>query len=167
MIRFENNVDQAIAVMCAAGQWMLDTDKEVSKWWDLDNLNRDFLFQYAKREEFYVGIIDHQPVVAAILQEGQDAQDWKKVDGKQALRAVYIHWLCVDPNFAGKGLSGKILEYATTLAKNRGVDLLRVDTNANEQKLRDLYEKNGFTCVAEIDEEYRKTALYEKYLGPR
>ena len=51
------NVDQAIFVFRDAGKWLLESGKKLSKWWQLRNLNKKFLFEYAKPEESYVGVI--------------------------------------------------------------------------------------------------------------
>lgn len=78
-----------------AGRWLKKTGKKPSKWWQLQNLNRKFLLQYAKPKEFYVVLIDNKPAAAAILQINQRAQDWQGVDKNQSQPALYIHWLCV------------------------------------------------------------------------
>ncbi len=78
---------------------MKEKNIPISKWWDLKNLNKGFLLQYAKPEEFYVVLVDSKPATAAILQMNQNAQDWKNVDKNKSKKALYIHWLCVSKEF--------------------------------------------------------------------
>jgi len=158
----KQNLDDAIAVMRKAGKWLLDSGKNPSRWWQLENLNRDFLLQYAAKEEFYVLYKDDVPAAAAILQLTQNSQDWESVDHGQSHPAFFIHWLCVDHAFSGQGLSQKLVDYAAQKAKENNISLLRVDTNASETKLRELYEKLGFKLVGIANEGYRQTAFYQK-----
>ena len=157
-----NDVDKAILVMRDAGKWMVDSGIAPSKWWDLPNLNKEFLFQYAKAEEFYVCLVNHEPAAAAILQFSQNAQDWEKIDKDKKIPALYIHWLCVMRKFAGKNFTKSIIDFASEMAKKKKIKYLRVDTNAEEEKLRNLYENLGFKLQEIIKEDYRTTAFYEK-----
>jgi len=162
VINILNDMNKAIDVMRKAATWLLESGKNPSKWWRLENLNSKFLLQYAKSSEFYVLLIDKKPAAAAIFQTNQNSQDWQSIDKNNHKHALYIHWLCVDPVFSGKGLPKLMVEFAKTKAKENNIGLLRVDTNANEIKLRQIYEKLGFSLVAIEKEDYRETAFYEK-----
>ena len=124
-----------------------------------------FLFQYARPEEFYVGLVNNKPAVAAILQADQKAQDWKGIDKGAPQLALYIHWLCVHRQFADMELPKIMIDFATRLAKERNIELLRVDTNAKEMKLRKIYENLGFRLVGVEQGDYRKTAFYQKKIN--
>lgn len=161
-IKFIQDVAKAIEVMRDAGKWLEESGKKPSKWWQLTNLNRKFLSQYAKPEEFYVGLINRKPAVAAILQINQNVQDWQFVDKEKPSPALYIHWLCVHRGFSGKNLSKYMMDFAAKKAKREKIKFLRVDTNAGEIKLRQIYEKLGFTLVDIIQEDYRQTVFYQR-----
>ena len=163
-MKFEiiQDADQAIYVLRNAGKWLLKTGKNPSKWWQPENLNKEFLYKFAKSEEFYVGLADKRPAIAAVLQIGQNAQDWQLIDNGKNIPALYIHWLAVHRNFAGTGLSVKMISYASTFAKKHNLSFLRADTNADIAKLRKVYENLGFKCVSILQESYRKTAFYQK-----
>ena len=96
------------------------------------------------------------------MQLNQNSQDWHCVDKNKPSTAMYIHWLCVDRQFAGRGISKVMIDFAEHQAKNQNIKLLRVDTNADEMKLRHIYEDLGFHLVAIEQEDYRKTAFYQK-----
>lgn len=137
-------MDQAIEVMHKVGKWLNDSGKNPSKWWQPKNLNSEFLLQCAKFQEFFVLLIDEQPAAAMILQYSQSAQDWQTVDKGKLHQALYIHWLCVDHQFSGKGLPKLMIDFAKQFAKDKNIKLLRVDTNADGLKLRKIYEDLGF-----------------------
>lgn len=161
-ISFSQNIDKAILVLRDAGRRLIESGKEPSKWWKLENLNKEFLLQYAKPEEFYVGMVEGQPAVAAVLPKEQTAQDWQNIDHGKIQPALYMHWLCVSRNFAGKGCVREMVEFATMLAQKEGINFLRVDTDADEDKLRKLYEDLGFCLVGAKAEDYRNTVFYQK-----
>jgi len=108
----KQDMNKAISVMYKAGKWLQDTGKNPSKWWQPENLNKDFLLNYAKPEEFFVAIINNKPAAVAILQLDQKAQDWFNVDKGKLIKALYIHWLCVDHIFAGKGMPKLFIDFA-------------------------------------------------------
>ncbi len=158
------DMDIAISVMRKTGQWMLDSGKKPSKWWQPQNMNKDFFSEYAEPEDFYTAIANGKPAAAAIFQWNQRNQDWSSVDQNESQKALYIHWLCVDREFAQMDMPKLMIDFAGELAQTKQVTLLRVDTNADEKKLRGIYEKLGFQLVKILEEEYRTTAFYEKDL---
>ncbi len=162
MTHLIQDMDRTIAVMHSVGQWMLDSGKNPSKWWLPENLNEEFLTQYAQPEEFYVVEIDGKDAGAAIFQMSQNSQDWKTLDKGHPPQALYIHWLCVAREFAGKGVPKMIISYARELAKKNNIHLLRVDTNASETILRNMYEDLEFSLVGVEKEDYRTTAFYQR-----
>lgn len=163
--RLVNDVNSAINIMREAGQWLLDNGQTPSKWWDPKNLNKDFLLQYATPEEFYTLNIGDKPAAAVVLQVDQNAQDWAAIDGDNQIPAMYIHWLCVRREFAGQGLPGKVINLAGNLAASQQINVLRADTNAEEAKLRNVYESIGFKLAGVVEEDYRTTAFYQKFEG--
>ncbi len=158
------DMDRAIGVMQEAGKWIVDSGKKSTKWWKPENLNKEFLLRYLRPDEFYVVLVDGVPAAAAGLQIARNSQDWKTVDGDNAQPALYIHWLCVSRAFAGKGIPQILMDFAATLAKKQTIGLVRVDTDADEGKLRAMYESFGFALQKVQKEEYRRSALYQKQI---
>lgn len=159
-----HDMDRAVSLMKHAGRWLISSGKPISKWWHPDNLNKEFLLQYVSPDEWYVALVDGVPAGAAAFQFSQKSQDWAVVDGDNPKPALYVHWLCVSRAFAGRGMPRALIDFAAQKAKDQGVSLLRVDTNAEEEKLCRIYESLGFVKEAVTDEGYRKSALYQKQL---
>ncbi len=155
-------MDQAVGVMRSAGQWMRESGKNPSKWWKMENLNREFLLKHAKEDEFYVGLVNGVPAVAAVLMLLDSNEEWKNVDVDHSQKALYIHWLCVDRQFAGRNLPKRMIDFTQRLAKKNGVGFLRLDANADKTKLQNIYEDLGFRLVGTIQEDARTSAFYQK-----
>lgn len=156
------DMDQAIGVMRGVGKWLSDSGKKPSKWWKLENLNSTFLLRHAKEDEFYVGFVGGVPVVAAVLLLLENNQDWKSIDHNHLQAALYIHWLCVNRQFSGRNLPKVMVDFAARLAKKNGAGLLRLDASADNKKLQNIYEDLGFRLIGTKQENYRKSAFYQK-----
>jgi len=97
-----------------------------------------------------------------VIQTTERNQSWKSVDGNKPKKALYIHWLCVHRDFAGENLPKNMIDFAAKQARRQNIKFLRVDTNAKEVKLREIYEKLGFSLMSIEQEDYRNTAFYQK-----
>ncbi|QKW13143.1 GNAT family N-acetyltransferase [Verrucosispora sp. NA02020] len=61
---------------------------------------------------------------------------------------LYVNLLVTDRAYAGAGIGGRLLAHAAELARERGVDLLRVDCYAGDDgALVRWYERQGFTAT--------------------
>jgi ribosomal protein S18 acetylase RimI-like enzyme len=156
------DTDASITVIRHVAEWLQKTGLETDGWWDPANMNLDFLGQYAKPDEFYVAIVDGEPAAAAIIQQEQTAQDWSSVDEGSTPPAMYLHWLAVEREHSGEGLPKVLIDHAEELARQKGLPVIRLDTNADEPKLCKIYEELGFKRVNVISEAGHNTALYEK-----
>jgi GNAT superfamily N-acetyltransferase len=161
-ISIVQDMDLAIAVMRDCGTWLLASGKRPNKWWQLTNLNREFLLKHTKPDEYYVFLVDGKPAASEILQTYADDPGWKIIDGNDPQPALYVHWFSVRRDFAGQGFSKRLVELAQKKAKELGLPQLRLETNAAEPKLRKLYEGLGFTLVTELRQDYRTSAFYHK-----
>jgi len=149
------DMDKAIQVMRSTAEWRTKVGKKYSKWWDLKNLNKEFLLQYAKPEHFYVAIIKDKPAAAIIIQEKASCQAWELVS-KDSASALYLDWICVDPEFMNKGLIKLLIDFAEILAKENKIKSLRMDSDADKPEWINFITKDlGFTLAAIEAEDYR------------
>lgn len=157
--------DNAISVMQNVSSWMVERGLSINQWWDPQNMNPDFLLQHIEPNEFYVAMIDGRPAASVILQETERNQSWEYIDNGNSQKALYVHWLCVAREFAGMGYSKVMIDFAAEEAIKRGLSLLRLDTNAEEEKLCKLYERLGFELMGVELEDEHSTAYYQKSLS--
>lgn len=155
------NMDLAIQVMYKAAKWLETSGKNPDMYWKPQNMNKDYLLKHAEPQEFYVVTVNNVPAASAILQDNERNQSWKSVDRDNPQKALYIHWLAVHRDFAGKGLPQKIIAFAKEKANQIGAQYLRLDTNADEQKLMKIYEDLGFNLVCIDKEKHHNTAFFQ------
>lgn len=161
-ITIVQDVDMALSVLHEVGTWLETSGKNPNKWWQPQHMNRDFMLQQAEPNEFYVALVDNIPAAAVILQDNQRNQDWHYIDKEKEVKALYIHWLCVARKFAGQDLPKVLIAFATEFAKKNNLSVLRLDTNAEEKKLMEMYKKLGFHLMGIDKEDYRNAAFFQK-----
>ena len=82
--------------------------------------------------------------------------------------AVVVHRLAVDPGFREAGVAGALMQTAEKVAMERGISVLRVDTNTKNEATQRLFPKLGYVLAGEIGLGFRpglRFLCYEKRLG--
>jgi len=78
-----------------------------------------------------------------------------------------VHRLAVDPVFRGAGVAAALMQRAEVVAAERGITVLRVDTNTQNEATQRLFPKLGYCLAGEIGLEFRpglRFFCYEKRL---
>src|SRR6201996_7967922 len=83
---------------------------------------------------------------------------------------IVVHRIAVDPAFRGRGAAAALMLKAEEVAIERGITVLRVDTNTQNEATQRLFPKLGYVLAGEISLEYRpglRFLCYEKRLIPK
>ena len=82
----------------------------------------------------------------AVLKEGADAT-YDVIDGKWLTDGDYltIHQFVVDCERKGEGMSRRMMERIFAYARFKGIPAIRIDTHADNFRMRGLIESSGFT----------------------
>ena len=67
--------------------------------------------------------------------------------GKDKEPSVYLHRIATNPDFRGQNLVGAIVEWSKQHGKAMGKKFVRLDTWAENLKLKEVYVRNGFTFL--------------------
>ena len=81
--------------------------------------------------------------------------------------ALVVHRLAVDPDFRGAGVAAALMQKAEEIAVERGIKVLRVDTNTRNVATQRLFPKLGYLRAGEIGLDFRpglRFLCYEKRL---
>jgi GNAT superfamily N-acetyltransferase len=96
--------------------------------------------------DLYVGKRDGR-IVACFMLESSCPEwmvTWLAERGRSPADAMYLGRLAVTRNVAGQGLGVRLLEAATTIARDAGRTYVRLNAPANSTPLRTLYVDAGF-----------------------
>jgi ribosomal protein S18 acetylase RimI-like enzyme len=64
--------------------------------------------------------------------------------------AIVTHRIAVNPDYQGMGIAKALMQQAEVVAQDRGITILRVDTNSENQATQALFPKLGYTFSGEI-----------------
>jgi GNAT superfamily N-acetyltransferase len=84
-----------------------------------------------------------------------------------AQTAIVVHRLAVSPRYQGRGIARALMQEAEAEALRRGIHIMRIDTNIENQMAQQLFPKLGYVFAGEIGLEFRpglRFVCYEKVL---
>ena len=136
----DDNIHDFVNVINNVAYWLEKNDMYV---WNSGNLTKEKLLSKFKKEEMYIGYIDDVAISTITLQD-RDFEFWGENSGNE--NAIYIHRLSVLRDYAGQGISHKLLDFARNFAIENSFSKLRLDCR-DRPKLRKVYESYGFRPV--------------------
>lgn len=104
-------------------------------------------------------MVDETPAATITLQ-WEDLVFW----GEQQPNAGYVHKLAVRPPYAGRKIGVEMLKWGESAARRTGKKFLRLNCLAEDRKIRDYYEREGFLYKGDVAGPRAKASLYEKSL---
>lgn len=117
----------------------------------------EFLHTSLENGEMYVGQ-ENGKIMAAMSVNNESNEGYLSVDWPVQLdftQYYTVHALGVHPDYAGHGLGKQLVQYAVQLAKQNGMQAVRLDVLANNTPRLKMYQTVGFNVVA------RQTMFYE------
>lgn len=91
-------------------------------------------------------LCDEEHVIGYSAIVFSDDINYRKIDGKWLNDEPYgvIHRTCVLSSRKGKGLAGMFFDYAEKLAKEAGIDNMRIDTHKDNVPMQHCIAKHGY-----------------------
>lgn len=134
--------------------------------WDDVYPNPQVFEQDIKDGQLWVAELDNEIAgVTAITTEQYPEYAQAGVDINE--EAIVTHRLAVSPRFQGRGIAKALMQQAEVVAQQRGIPLLRVDTNSQNLATQKLFPKMGYEYKGEITLQFRpglKFVCFEKRL---
>jgi GNAT superfamily N-acetyltransferase len=134
--------------------------------WDDNYPNAQVFARDVALDQLWIAAIDGQVAGVAAITTDQEPE-YANVGWDIQEPAIVVHRLAVDPNFQGKGVAVALMQHAEVVAKERGITVLRVDTNTQNAVTQRLFPKLGYTLSGEISLGFRtglRFLCYEKRL---
>lgn len=129
-------------ILLGAVEWM---DKSGLHQWEADQVRWNVISKYFVASDFYIAYEDGNPA-ACIAIVDYDPNFWENIPKGESL---YIHKVAVVRDYAGKGYSKKLIDFAKEKARSLGIKTIRLDCHRSRAKVRAIYEREGFVCVEE------------------
>ena len=143
----ENDILTIEGILIDAVIWM--KKNKLQNQWNEDSIKWNSLSKDYQINDFYIDYQNGVPA-ACIAITDLDSKYWPKIPQGKSL---YIHKLAVKREFAGKGISKELIKFAKKLSLKNGINSLRLDCNLQRNKLRMLYENEGFIYASRKNSE--------------
>ena len=157
----KTEIDTAFDLFRQAAETMIENEIDHWQYWvNPPEEKINWVKDGFKKNEFYFVENDSKQLVGMFRLMEEDLLYW----GKQAKRAKYIHSLVVSNEFKGNRIGNKIIEKVESLMLRDNISILRLDCNANNERLCKYYTDLGFEKVGEVEMPLQKCNLYEKEL---
>jgi ribosomal protein S18 acetylase RimI-like enzyme len=117
--------------------------------------------------QLWIAEVDRKPVGVAAITTDQEPE-YAQVGWDLSETAIVVHRLAVDPAVRGRGIAALLLAQADEVARQRGIDVLRIDTNTQNEATQRLFPKVGYAFAGEIGLGFRpglRFYCYEKRLN--
>ncbi len=151
----ENDIQTIEHILLSIVHWM---DINELPQWKAENVKWENLSKFFEANDFYIAYKNDIPVGCMALID-HDPTFWPDIPKGDSL---FIHKLAVLREYAGKGYSKELIDFAKSKAIDMGIKTLRLDSRADKSKVRAIYENQGFVCVEEKDIfGVHATAFYE------
>ncbi|CCG98894.1 acetyltransferase [Fibrella aestuarina BUZ 2] len=150
-------LQRVVPLMQAAGNFQ----------WDATYPNETVFGNDIAKKQLWVADIDGQIAGVAAITTDQDAE-YAQVGWDITETAIVTHRLAVDPAYQGRGVGKALLQQADEVARQRGIAILRIDTNTQNQVTQRLFPALGYVYAGEIDLAFRpglRFFCYEKRLS--
>ena len=134
--------------------------------WDAAYPNPEVFAKDVQLGQLWVAEVDGRLAGVAAITTDQEAE-YSQVGWDLGEVAIVVHRLAVDPDFRGLGVAWALMTQAETVARTRGIGVLRVDTNTHNEATQRLFPKLGYTYAGEIGLGFRpglRFRCYEKRL---
>ena len=151
----ENDIPIIEGILLDAVNWMARSG--LQNQWNDSNVKWANLSKSFQISDFYIAYHNGIPAACMALTD-YDPTYWPHIPKGESL---FLHKVAVKREFAGKGFSKELIDFAKTFAFRNCVNTIRLNCNQHRNKLRSVYENEGFVCVEEKTFlERHDTALY-------
>ncbi|MEZ0608382.1 GNAT family N-acetyltransferase [Fibrella sp. WM1] len=150
-------LQRVVPLMQAAGNFQ----------WDDTYPNETVFRNDIAKKQLWVAELDGQLVGVSAITTDQDAE-YAQVGWDITEPAIVTHRLAVDPASQGRGVGKALLKQADEVARQRGIAILRIDTNTQNQVTQRLFPALGYVYAGEIGLNFRpglRFFCYEKRLS--
>ena len=118
--------------------------------WNEHYPHKDAFLNDLERNELYVFELENRIAGCVVISTHKDVEyesvAWLTPDGNN----IYIHRLAVHPDFQGKGLAQRMMDFAEQEALVQNRTSIRLDTFSQNLRNQKFYEQRGYKKLGDI-----------------
>lgn len=151
------DIDIVLGILDEAASWL--QQQNIPTVWKPGEFSRLAFVEQISHGEVHIGLVDEKPAGTLTLQ-WSDPVWW----GERRPDSGYVHKIAVRPAYAGQSIGRKMLKWAEAASRKADKKFLRLNCLAEDRKIRDYYERDGFAYVRDVHGPKAMASLYEKTL---
>ena len=152
-----SELNEVLEILDEASRWL--TAKGFESKWKPSPAFRQMIKENIDQGDVYM-VKDAQGAIGTITLQWSDKKYW----GDMPSDAGYIHKFAIKRSRSGERLGIRTLQWAEAKTRKEGRRVLRLDCLANNNIIRQYYERLGFVHVRDTIAPGWKASLYEKKL---
>jgi GNAT superfamily N-acetyltransferase len=131
------DTDTVLEILDEAAAWIIE--RKLPNVWKPGGFSRQAFLEQISLGEVHIGLVDEKPVGTLTLQ-------WADLTfcAERQPDAGYVHKLAVRPAYTRQSIGLEMLKWAEASARKAGKRFLRLNCLAEDQKIRDYYDRAGF-----------------------
>lgn len=142
-----SQIEQILALTKACGEKMI---KEGIFQWNETYPNSEAFQKDIDRRELYVFVLENI-IAGCIVISTKINEEYKVVKWlTQTSKHYYIHRLAVHPNYQGKGIARRLMDFAENLGIKNNKVSIRLDTFSQNPRNQKFYEARGYKRLENI-----------------
>lgn len=103
-----------------------------------------------ERNELFVKVMDKKIVGAIVITPHMDDEYGPIKWLTPSQNNMYVHRLCVHPNYQGKGHAQSLMDFAEKLAFQMRAPSVRLDTFSQNKRNQKFYEARGYQKLGDV-----------------
>ena len=161
-----NDLDEIHQLFQFITQWL---QNQGNFQWNLDYPSKKVLKQDIKNNALFVNV-QNDEIVACITIDTFQPKNYAQIPWSISGKPICIHRLAVLPKFQGQNIGYKMCLFAEQLALEKGFDVIRLDSYAQNHAAHHLYQKKlGYHLLKDHPINVNGTAFcqcFEKEICP-
>ncbi|MAU27325.1 MAG: GNAT family N-acetyltransferase [Muricauda sp.] len=128
----------------------LDMQRKGIYQWNENYPSRAAFIKDIKRQELYVKVLREEIIGAIVVSTVKD-EEYKAIEWLASNdNSIYVHRLCVHPDFQGQGHAQSLMDFAEKLARKGNFASVRLDTFSQNLRNQRFYETRGYKRLGDV-----------------
>ncbi|HBH50110.1 MAG TPA: hypothetical protein DDX98_15805 [Bacteroidales bacterium] len=137
-----------------------DMNEKGQKHWNNAYPGTDFLIKSIEENSLFI-YKDVETVRGMIVLNEEEPEEYKNIEWQgKGEKILYLRFLAVHPNWQGKGIAKRLVEYSEGYAKDHSYSSMRVDIYGGIDGSEKLCTDLGFSQTGQFHSKFQQTPYY-------
>ena len=142
-----SEISDILSITKACAVFMLE--KGIFQW--NEHYPSEAVFQNDVERAELFALLNNKQIIGAVVISTLMDKEYQPIQWlAPSKNNVYVHRLCVQPDFQGKGYAQKLMDFAEVHARENHFDSVRLDTFSQNTRNQNFYETRGYQRLGDV-----------------